>query len=407
MERRFSKTIERAQSSAVRDILKLTQSSKVLSFAGGLPAEDSFPVEAIREAYERVFARGKGALQYGVTEGVPALREWLTSFLAEKGIATSVDRLLLTTGSQQAIDLAFRVMIDPGDVVLVERPTYLAALQALSLADGRAVEVDSDDEGMLPDDLAAKLQAHRPKIVYVTPTFSNPAGKTWSPARRQTLAELARKHGALVIEDDPYGDIRFDETKRVDSIYSIDAAYADASGESGNALYLGSFSKTVAPALRTGFAAGPVDVLRMMAKAKQASDLHSSAVDQLALFELATGWDVAAHIGLIRRMYRERMEGFVEALTGTIGDRLRWNRPTGGMFLWASLPETHVAADLLKLAVEEGVAFVPGEPFYAGAPARNTLRLNFTHTPPALVPEAFARLSRAMERYAVEIKVKS
>ncbi len=405
MERRFSQTIERAQSSAVRDILKLTQSSKVLSFAGGLPAEDSFPVEAIRDAYERVFARGKGALQYGVTEGVPALREWLTSFLAAKGIAASVDGILLTTGSQQAIDLAFRVMIDPGDVVLVERPTYLAALQALSLASGRAVEVDSDEEGMLPDDLEAKLLAHRPKIVYVTPTFSNPGGKTWSTARRRSLVELARKHGALVIEDDPYGDIRFDDNRRVDALYALDAALGGAAD--GNALYLGSFSKTVAPALRTGFAAGPVDVLRRMAKAKQASDLHSSAVDQLALLELATGWDVYGHIDFIRRMYRERMEGFVAALEGAIGDRLRWNRPTGGMFLWASLPETHVAADLLKLAVEEGVAFVPGEPFYAGAPARNTLRLNFTHTPPALVPEAFGRLARAMERYSAEIKVKS
>ncbi|TLS48952.1 PLP-dependent aminotransferase family protein [Paenibacillus antri] len=403
MERRFSKTIERAQTSAVRDILKLTQSSKVVSFAGGLPAEDSFPTEAIRDAYERVFARGKGAMQYGVTEGVPALREWLTGFLADKGIGTSVDRLLLTTGSQQAIDLAFRVLIDPGDVLLVERPTYLAALQSLSLADGRAVEVDSDDEGMLPDDLEAKLRTHRPKAVYVIPTFSNPVGKTWSSERRRALAELARKYGALVIEDDPYGDIRFDAANRIQTLYEHDAALGAASGDDGNALYLGSFSKTVAPALRTGFAAGPADVLRMMAKAKQASDLHSSAADQLALLELVTGWDLAGHIGFIRDMYRERMEGFVAALKGGPLDRLRWNRPAGGMFLWASLPETYVAADLLKLAVEEGVAFVPGEPFYAGVPARNTLRLNFTHTPPALVPEALARLSRAIERYSVEV----
>jgi len=399
MERRFAKTIERAQSSAVRDILKLTQGSKVLSFAGGLPAEDSFPTEAIREAYDRAFARGANALQYGVTEGVPALREWLASFLAEKGIETSVDRLLLTTGSQQAIDLAFRVLIDPGDVVLVERPTYLAALQSLSLADGRAVEVDADDEGMSPDDLEAKLREHRPKIVYVTPTFSNPGGKTWSPARRRALVELARNYGALVIEDDPYGDIRFDEATRVVSLYAHDAAL----GGAGNVLYLGSFSKTVAPALRTGFAAGPADVMRMMAKAKQASDLHSSAVDQLALLELVTRWDIRGHIGFIRRMYRERMEGLVSGMTGAPWDLLRWNRPTGGMFLWASLPETYVAADLLKLAVEEGVAFVPGDPFYAGTPARNTLRINFTHTPPALVPEGLARLSRAIERYSQQI----
>ncbi|HZG55000.1 PLP-dependent aminotransferase family protein [Paenibacillus sp.] len=402
MERAFSKTIERAQTSAVREILKLTQSSRVLSFAGGLPAEDSFPAEAIRAAYERVFERGAGALQYGVTEGVPALREWLTGFLAEKGVSTSADRLLVTTGSQQAIDLAFRVMLDPGDTVLVERPTYLAALQALSLADARAAEVDSDDEGMLPDDLEAKLRTHRPKIVYVTPTFSNPGGKTWSAERRRALVELARAHGALVIEDDPYGDIRFEDGKRVDALFGLDAAH----GGEGNALYLGSFSKTVAPALRTGFAAGPADVIRMMAKAKQASDLHSSAIDQWALLELVTRWDLQGHIDGIRRMYRERMEGVVAGMTGEPWSLLRYNRPTGGMFLWASLPETYVAADLLKLAVEEGVAFVPGEPFYAGAPARNTLRINFTHTPPALVPEGLARLARAIERYAAAMPAK-
>jgi len=396
MERTFANTITRAKSSAVRDILKLTQSSRVLSFAGGLPAEDSFPAEAIREAYERVFARGAGALQYGLTEGVLVLREWLTEFLRAKGVETSPDKLQVTTGSQQAIDLAFRVMIDPGDYVLVERPTYLAALQALSLADGRVAEVESDAEGMLPDDLEAKLQEFRPKIIYVTPTFSNPGGKLWSNERRRALAELARRYGALVIEDDPYGDIRFDPNLRVTTVYETDAAL----GGAGNVLYLGSFSKTVAPALRTGFAAGPEDVMKMMAKAKQASDLHSSGVDQLALYELVTRWDLAGHIRSISAMYRERMEGLTARMTGSPWEQLSWNRPQGGMFLWASLPESWVAADLLLLAVEEGAAFVPGEPFYAGEPARNTLRINYTHTPPALVPEGLDRLARAIQRYA-------
>jgi len=395
MERIFAKTVSKVKTSAVRDILKLTQSSEVLSFAGGLPAEETFPVEAIREAYERALSRGAGALQYGLTEGVPALREWLCGFLAEKGVEASSDRMLLTTGSQQGIDLAFRVMLDPGDTILVERPTYLAALQSLGVAGGVAAEVESDADGMLPDDLEAKLNAHRPKLVYVTPTFSNPGGKLWSIERRQALVELCAKYGALVIEDDPYGDIRFDPELRVTTIHELDRRR----GGKPNVLYLGSFSKTVAPAVRTGIAVGPTDVVRMMAKTKQASDLHSSSIDQLALYELLSRWDVRSHIRRISDLYHSRMEGLTKLWDGAPWNRFTWNRPSGGMFLWVELPESFDASQLLKLAVEEGVAFVPGEVFYAGSPKRNTMRVNYTHTPPSLVPEATARLARAIERY--------
>ncbi|MCI3918667.1 PLP-dependent aminotransferase family protein [Paenibacillus sp. TRM 82003] len=384
------------RSSAVRDILKLTQTANMISLAGGLPAEESFPAEALKEAYGRVFARGAAALQYGLTEGVAPLREWLVAYLAAKGIDTSADRVLLTTGSQQAIDLAFRAMLDPGDAVLVERPTYLAALQSMAFAGARAVEVDSDEEGMRPDDLEAKLAAHRPKLVYVTPTFSNPAGKLWTRERRDALVRLAKAYGALVIEDDPYGDIRFDEAvPRTPSLHECDAAIDGPP----NALYLGSFSKTVSPGIRTGFAAGPADVVRMMAKAKQASDLHSSSIDQWALYELVMHWDLDRHRKSISAMYRKRMEGLTALWTGGPWERLRWKRPAGGMFVWATLPEGCDAAALLRTAVEEGVAFVPGEAFYAGTPSRNTMRLNFTHTPPALAAEASARLARALERY--------
>jgi 2-aminoadipate transaminase len=393
--RAFSKAIGQVKTSAVRDILKLTQSSNVLSFAGGLPAEESFPVEPIREAYERVLGRGAGALQYGVTEGVLALREWLVGFLQHKRMEATTDRLLVTTGSQQGIDLVLRVMIDAGDRVLVERPTYLAALQAMTLAQAEAVEVESDAEGMQLEDLEGKLKAHRPKLVYVTPTFSNPGGKLWSSARREGLVELCRKYGALLVEDDPYGDIRFNETLEVTSLYELDAAF----GGEANVLYLGSFSKTVAPAMRTGFAAGPESVIRMMAKAKQASDLHSSSIDQYALYELMTRWDWKGHQRRISAMYEERMRGLISLWTGPVWEKLHWNEPQGGMFLWVALPKPMVAAELLKLAVEEGVAFVPGEVFYAGEPERNTLRINFTHTSPDKVQEGTARLARAIERY--------
>lgn len=399
MDRIFAKTLSQARSSAVRDILKLTQRPDMISFAGGLPAEETFPAEELREAYGRVFARGAAALQYGVTEGAAPLREWLAEFLQGKGIETSADRLLLTTGSQQAIDLVFRAMLDPGDTVLVERPTYLAALQSMALAGARPVEVDSDEDGMRPDDLEAKLAAHRPKLVYVTPTFSNPTGKLWPRERRDALVRLAKAYGALVLEDDPYGDIRFDEAASgVTSIYECDAE----AGGPPNALYLGTFSKIVSPGVRTGFAAGPIDVVRAMAKAKQASDLHSSSIDQFALFELLTHWDLERHRRRIAAMYRERMEGLTTLWTGGPWDRLRWNRPAGGMFLWALLPEAYDAAALLRTAVEEGVAFVPGEAFYAEVPESNAMRINFTHTPPALAAEASARLARAIERYAAE-----
>ncbi|WP_166241294.1 PLP-dependent aminotransferase family protein [Paenibacillus turpanensis] len=390
----FSKATEGLTSSAVREILKLTQGKSVISFAGGLPAEELFPIEAAKQAYNRVFEQGPAALQYNLTEGHMGFREKMCERITRKGIAATPAQMLVTTGSQQAIDLLCRVILDPGDTVLVDNPTYLAALQVLHSYQANVVPVASDADGMLPDDLEAKLKEHRPKLVYTTPTFSNPTGKVWSKERRLALVRLTQQHQALVLEDDPYGDIQFDPAESFPPIVTL-AGPLDQS----NVVYTSTFSKTVVPALRTGWVIGCTPVIQMMARAKQASDLHSSSLDQQALYHLLNEFDLDAHIGLIREQYRERMQLMVSILKEHSWPGVTWNEPKGGMFLWLELPESIHCEPLLKRCVEEGVAFVPGAPFYIGQPKWNTIRLNFTHTDRERMILGMQRFAKVMDEF--------
>ncbi|MFK7691166.1 PLP-dependent aminotransferase family protein [Paenibacillus sp. HJGM_3] len=393
----FSKYTEGLRSSAVRDILKLTQGRSIISFAGGLPAEDFFPLEAVQEAFERVFRQGKGALQYGLTEGYTPLREAICRRMAAKAIEVRPDHMLITTGSQQAIDLLTRVFLSPGDTVLVENPTYLAALQIFQASGVQVVGVEADGDGMLPDDLLAKLERHAAKLVYVTPTFANPTGKVWSRERRLALLEACKPRNVLILEDDPYGDIRFDPEGDYPPIFSLDRHPDDC-----GVVYTSTFSKTVVPALRTGWVIGDSRVIQMMTRAKQAADLHSSTLDQQALHQLLTHFDLDAHIRIIRAEYERRMQRMKALLSEARFADLRWREPAGGMFFWVELPEAIDATALLQHAVQQGVAFVPGRDFYAEQPRANTLRLNFTHTPPELVGVGMDRLAAALEAYAQE-----
>ncbi|WP_028551448.1 aminotransferase-like domain-containing protein [Paenibacillus sp. UNC451MF] len=392
MHYRFSDTTESFKSSAVREILKLTQGKSIISLAGGLPNEQYFPIAAVREAFSRVFDEGKQVLQYGLTEGFTPLRESISQHLKRKQIHVGIDDMLLTTGSQQAIDLLTRVYVDPGDVILVERPTYLAALQIFQSRKARIVSVDCDADGMNLSDLEHKIQQYNPKLIYVIPTFSNPSGKAWSLERRKSTLDICKRSNVLILEDDPYGELRFGGGDALPSLFSLDEH------PNGCVVYTSTFSKIVAPALRTGWAIGDPSVIRHMTRAKQAADLHSSSMDQQALHQLFLNFDIYGHIDLVRSEYEKRMRQMVELLEQQNWPDTHWIEPKGGMFIWLELPEHINTEQLLKLAVEEEVAFVPGVSFYADEPQHNTMRLNFTHTDTEQMIEGIERLNRAIRK---------
>jgi len=394
----YSAAARHMGSSAVREILKLTQQgSGIISLAGGLPGEELFPMEAVRDAYSRVLSSDSSVLQYGVTEGYAPLRDKIAGRLSLAGIPVNSSEMILTTGSQQAIDLLCKILLDPGDAVLVEAPTYLAALQVLGSYRADIHTVAGDEYGMLPDDLEAKLRTTRPKLLYAVPTFSNPAGGTWSKERRIQVVELCRRYNVLILEDNPYGEISFlpGGASGYPTLAAIDRSY-----EGGTCVaYTGTFSKIVAPALRTGWVAGDAGLIRTLAKAKQAADLHSSSIDQRALDMLLLNFDLARHISAVSKEYRSRMLRLSAELSTRGWKGSSFREPQGGMFLWLTLGAHIDTAELLKLAISRGVAFVPGEVFYPANPAKNKMRLNFTHPSPELIPLAVERLEKALEEW--------
>lgn len=397
MNYRYSARLGTFSSSAVRDILKLTQGNAIISFAGGLPAEEHFPVQAVGDAFRRVMEQGNKALQYGLTEGYTPLRQSICNRMAKKGVHVTPDDMLLTTGSQQAIDLLARIYLDPGDVILVERPTYLSAIQVFNSYGAKLVSVEGDEDGMDPDDLAAKLEQYRPKLVYIIPTFSNPTGKAWSLERRKAVLGLCRGAETLILEDDPYGEIKFgDASVTYPSLFSL-----DQHPQGSCVVYTSTFSKTVAPALRTGWVMADPGLIRNMARAKQANDLHSSSLDQQTLYQLIEHFDLDGHIDFVRKEYETRMRQMAGLLERQEWPGVTWNEPKGGMFFWLTLPEAVNATELLKTAVGLGVAFVPGESFYATDPKFNTMRLNFSHTDAERTVIGMQRLSQAIESVLV------
>jgi 2-aminoadipate transaminase len=398
MKYQFSARLGTFSSSAVREILKLTQRKSIISFAGGLPAEEHFPVAAIGDAFQRVLAAGNKALQYGLTEGYLPLRESICEWMGRKGVTVTPDDMLLTTGSQQAIDLLTRIYIDQGDVILVERPTYLSALQVFRSYGATLVSVDTDNEGMDLEDLAAKLKQYRPKMVYVIPTFSNPTGKAWSLERRLGVLKLCRESDVLILEDDPYGELKFgDASITYPSLFSL-----DQHPEGSCVVYTSTFSKTVAPALRAGWVMADPEIIRHMARAKQAADLHSSSLDQQTLYQLIEHFDLEGHIEFVRKEYEVRMRQMADLLREQEWPGVSWNEPKGGMFFWLELPESVDTAELLKTAVDLNVAFVPGASFFGDYAKNNTMRLNFTHNDREGTITGMKRLSQAMESVLVK-----
>ena len=364
----LARRAEKMNPSVIREILKVTEKPGIISFAGGLPSPKTFPITEFAKACEAVL-RGKGeaygqaALQYAASEGYAPLREMVAAALPWQVDASQV---LITTGSQQGLDLIAKVLIDADSRILVETPTYLGALQAFTPMEPAVVSVASDDEGVLIDDLTAKAKGAR--FLYVLPNFQNPTGRTMSEARRAALSQRAAELGLPIIEDNPYGDLWFDAPPPL----PLTARNPDG------CVYLGSFSKVLAPGLRLGFMVAPPALMPKLLQAKQAADLHSPGFNQRMIAEVMQGGFLDRHVPTIRALYKSQRDAMLAALSREMkGLDLTWNTPVGGMFLWARLPEGMSAATLLPNAVDKGVAFVPGSAFYADNADPRTLRLSF------------------------------
>ncbi len=370
--------------SVIREILKVTEKPGIISLAGGLPSPKTFPVSEFARACEMVLGHdGAAALQYAASEGYAPLREAIAAHLPWD---VNPEQVLITTGSQQGLDLVAKVLIDAGSRVLVETPTYLGALQAFTPMEPQVVSVASDDEGVLIDDFArqAGQGADKARFLYVLPNFQNPTGRTMNEARRAALVDKAAQLGVPLVEDNPYGDLWFDQPP---------PAPLTARNPDG-CIYLGSFSKVLAPGLRLGYVIAPPAVFPKLLQAKQAADLHSPGFNQRMVAEVIKGGFLERHIPTIRALYKQQRDAMLAALTREMaGLDVRWNSPQGGMFLWVRLPEGFNATALLAQAVEHNVAYVPGAAFYADAADARTLRLSFVTSTAAQIDTGIAALA--------------
>jgi 2-aminoadipate transaminase len=399
-QQRFAQRTQRMTSSAIRELLKLTSLPDIISFAGGLPAPEVFPVEEVRAAVDRVLTQhGTSALQYSTTEGHPPLRELLARHMARYGIQVGIENIIITTGSQSTLDLIGKILINPGDRILTETPSYLGALQAFTMYGADYVTVPVDDDGLVTGRLEQALRAG-PKFMYLLPNFQNPAGVTLSLQRRREVVALADRYGIPIVEDDPYGQLRY-EGQHVKPLVVIDAELHNEhrSGQyRGGVIYLSTFSKTLAPGLRLGWVVAPREVIQRLVMAKQGSDLHTSTFDQMVAFEVARGGFIDQHVRRIRDVYGRHRDVMLQALERTFPREsgVRWTKPQGGLFLWITLPESLDASVLLQEAIREKVAFVPGVCFHPDGSGHNTMRLNFSNASEAMINEGIARLGRVI-----------
>jgi len=384
----LSARARRLDSSAIREILKVTERPEVISFAGGLPSPATFPVERLRLACEHILSTAPSpALQYGPTEGYLPLREWVAAKHSTARHKVHVDEVLITTGSQQALDLLSKVLIDPGSRVLVETPTYLGALQSFSLSEPEFVSVASDDCGPIPSKLLA-LDPGSARFMYCLPNFQNPTGRRLPLDRRRELTRIASESGLLLIEDDPYGALLYDG----DPLPSLHSMYPEG------VVYMGSFSKILAPGLRVGYVVAPEEIVLKLVQAKQAADLHTPSFTQRIVHETLKDGFLDTHVPQIRELYAAQCSAMLESLRRHFPAGASWNRPEGGMFIWVKLPAHIDSMALLAKAIADHVAFVPGAPFFANEPQSNTMRLSFVTVPPAKIEEGIARLGKLIAR---------
>ena len=397
-DERFALRTDNIGSSAIRELLKLSANGDVISFAGGLPAPELFPIEKFKEAADIVLTEmGESALQYGTTEGYQPLREMIARNAAKYGIQISADNVLITSGSQQALDLLGRIFINRGDRVLVESPTYLGALQAWNAYGVKYVTIPFDDDGMQTDQLESRLRTGL-KFIYVLPNFQNPTGVTLCRERRMQLIEMADQYGVPIVEDDPYGQLRY-EGEHIPPVVVLDDEMRakEVPLYTGNVIYTSTFSKILAPGLRLAWVVAPTEVIKKLVQAKQGCDLHTSTFTQYLAYQLANSPWMKTHIHLIRRTYKERRDVMLESLRKYMPEGVHWTKPKGGLFLWVTLPEGMDSASIFKVAVMEKVAFVPGVSFHPLGRGENTMRLNFSCMKPELIEEGIKRLAKVVK----------
>lgn len=369
----FAERTTRMDASVIREILKVAQRPDVISFAGGLPAPELFPVEEVRRAADAVLTRdGAAALQYSTTEGHVPLRAWI----AERQGGLPVENVQIVTGSQQGLDLLGKVLLSRGDVVLVESPTYLGALQSFNPYGPTYVQIATDEHGIDVDALEQQLEHQPAKLLYAVPNFQNPTGRTLSLERRERLVEITARHGVLVIEDDPYGELRF-TGESLPSLYHLGLERADGNVDANHVIYSGSFSKTLVPGLRDAWVQAAHPIIEKLIQAKQGSDLHTPTFNQMIIAELVHEV-LPRQVELVRRVYGERALHMIDRITKRFPAGIDHTTPEGGMFLWLTLPEGIDTEGMLITAVKRGVAYVPGSPFFALGGGENTMRLSYS-----------------------------
>ena len=394
----FADRLNNVETSAIRELFKLLGKPGIISFAGGFPDSAMFDVDGIREASNAALAKDPGAaLQYGATEGFNPLREQLSHFMAQKGAKdVAADQLIVTTGSQQALDLLGKTLIGPGDKVIVEGPTFLATIQCFRLYGAQLISAPIDGDGVQTDKLEALIAEHKPKFVYLIPTFGNPSGAMLSAARRKRVLELAVKYNTIIVEDDPYGDLYFGDAPPP----SLLAMSPQVPGSRELLVHCGSLSKVLSPGLRVGWMIGPAELLAKATMCKQFSDAHTSTFAQATAAEYLKAGRMPATLDKVRSVYAQRARTMGDALRKELGDAVSFVQPQGGLFVWARLTgaggKVADGNDYAKRAIEQGVAFVPGAPFFCANPDHATFRLSFATAPEDKILEGVARLARAL-----------
>jgi 2-aminoadipate transaminase len=398
-EDHFSQRAGGVSSSAIRDILKIIRRPGYISLAGGMPPPELFPLQACRSAAESVLVqRGREAMQYGLTEGYPPLREFVVQWMRRMDVELEADNVLITSGGMQGLDLCGRLLTNPGDSILMESPTFLGALQVFAVNQAVCVSVPLDDDGL---DIAALEQelARRPAFVYLIPTFQNPSGVTLSLERREAVVSLAAQYQVPIVEDDPYSHLRF-AGEPLPALMFLDAQRHKTNGQGlqGNVIYNGSFSKILGPGLRVGWLAAPSQVIRRLALLKQGTDLHTSVLAQMIVYEMVQdGEFLPRHVEKLRAALRVRRDAMVAAIQRHFPPGLHWVNPDGGLFIWVTLPPELDANELLKETLEHKVAFVPGYSFFPNGGGRNTLRLNFSYPMPEVIETGIERLGLVLK----------
>lgn len=407
-DHRYAQRTQRMRSSAIRELLKLTEQPDIISFGGGLPGPEVFPIEEFAAACDRVLhEQGALALQYSTTEGYLPLREQIARHTARYNITITPENILITSGSQQALDLLGKIFINRGDRILVESPTYMGALQAWNAYGAEYVSVPSDKHGMITDALEEALR-YGPKFIYVLPNFQNPTGITLTQERRQKLVQLADRYGVPIIEDDPYGQLRY-EGEHLPSIVVLDGQFRGNHKDicyRGNVIYLSTFSKILSPGLRLAWMVAPPEVIRKLVQAKQGADLHTATFNQVVAHEISKGGFLDEHIKVIRAVYKERRDAMLAAMDRYFPPEVDWTQPEGGLFLWGTMPKYLHASEVLKEAIEQKVAFVPGDSFFPNGGGHNTMRINFSYATPEKIQEGIQRLGDVLHRQ-VKATVKS